>query len=249
MERVNSILVGAPRQGKTYWGEKTLIEYAKNGGCSVVYNVGRITDFSRFIPVEIMTVGEYRNLWERWNRKSMAQFDIPKEINFFKSGGKLYHIKDFPRLFAGKCVKIERVLNTGNQRNEDYFLSSIYRYFYNTCLMFDDCRTIFRKGLSSEMIGLLSRINHAGKHNCKNSELVGIDTILTYHGFDTVNNETYQYINKVIQFRTSSMPFLKIDNAELEDVIEQNYQSLKKSEKYSHFEYDIFTESNHFFKP
>jgi len=249
MERVNALLVGAPRQGKTFYGEKQLIEYAKNGGCSIVYNVGRPTDFKNFIPVEIMTVQEYRDMWERKMRKRMPTFDIPKSIDFFKVAGNIYHLKDFCKLFAGKCVKIERVLSSGNFRNEDYFIASIYKYFYNAFLMIDDCRTIFRKGLSSEMVGLLSRVNHCGKSVAPNTDLIGIDTMLTYHGFDTVNTETYQFVNKLVQFATLSVPSTRIDNPEIEQVISENYAELRNAEKYSHFEYDPFTNENIYFKP
>ena len=249
MERINALLVGAPRQGKTYFGEKKLIEYAKSGGCSVVYNVGRPTDFKRFISVEIMTVQEYKRLWEKKEGRMMKTFDVPNEVSFFKYNGSIYHLQDFSRLFAGKCVKIERVLNSGNYRNEDYFIAAIYRYFYNTFVMFDDCRTIFRKGLSSEMVGLISRINHAGKTIATDTKLIGIDLMLVYHGFDTVNVETYQFINLLVQFRTMFLPKMRIDNYEMEEVIERNYHSLKTTEKYSHFEFDLFTLNNTLFQP
>lgn len=249
MERINALLVGAPRQGKTYFGEKKLIEYAKAGGCSVVYNVGRPNDFARFIPVEIMTVQEYRDKWQAKNHKTMPTYDVPKEVKFFKHNGDIYPLSVFCQKFAGKCVKIERVLNSGFYRNEDYFLSAVYKYFYNTFLMIDDCRTIFRKGLSAEMVGLLSRINHCGKNLAPNTNLIGIDTMLTYHGFETVNVETYQFVNLLVQFRTMFLPRMRIDNFEMEEVIEQNYQALKDTPKYSHFEFDLFTLNNSLFKP
>ncbi len=249
MERINALLVGAPRQGKTYFGEKKLIEYAKAGGCSVVYNVGRPTDFQRFISVEIMTVQEYREMWQTKHRKIMQSFEVPKQVEFFKFNGKIYHLSQFCKLFAGKCVKIERVLNSGTFRNEDYFIAAIYKYFYNTFVMFDDCRTIFRKGLSSEMVGLISRINHAGKTIATDTKLIGIDLMLVYHGFDTVNVETYQFINLLVQFRTMFLPKMRIDNYEMEEIIESNYHALKTTEKYSHFEFDLFTLNNTLFQP
>lgn len=249
MERINALLVGAPRQGKTYFGEKKLMEYAKNGGCSVVYNVGRPTDFSRFIPVEIMTVQEYRDKWQAKHKKTMPTYDVPKEVFYYKFNGQVYHLSQFSQHFAGKCVKIERVLSSGFYRNEDYFIASIYKYFYNTFLMFDDCRTIFRKGLSSEMVGLLSRINHAGKTIAPKPELIGIETMLTYHGFDTVNEESYQFVNLLVQFRTLSSPKTRMDNPEIQEAIESNYHALKSTKRYSHFEYSPFEAANILFEP
>ena len=249
MERINSLLVGAPRQGKSVWGEKQLVEYAKNGGVSVVYNVGKPGDFERFFSVEIIDASKYKELWEKKHRRQMSNFDTPKEVNFFKFNNKVYHLSQFCKLFKGKCVKIERVLNKGNLRNEDFLIASIYKYFYNTLVMMDDCRTIFRKGLSSEMIGLLSRINHAGKEYAPRREMIGIDTILTYHGFETVNNETYQFVNLLVQFITLSAPSTGIDNPEIESQIRENYNELKQSQKYSHFEYDPFSGINTFFNP
>lgn len=249
MERINALLVGAPRQGKSHFGEEKLIQYARQGGCSVVYNVGKPQDFSKFLPVEIMTVQQYRDMWEIRHRKKMQTFEVPRRVEFFKFNGQIYHLSQFSKLFSGKCVKIERVLNDGMYRNEDYFIASVYNYFYNTFLMFDDCRTIFRKGLSSEMIGLLSRINHAGKNFAPNHDLIGVDTMLTYHGFNTVNVESYQLINLIIQFRTMFAPKARIENDEMEQAINENYERLKETEKYSHFEFDLFTLNNTFFKP
>lgn len=249
MERTNSILVGAPRQGKTYFGERQLIEYAKNGGCSVVYNVGRPGDFSKFIPVEIFSLQDFKIQYERKNRKKMANYEIPTDVDYFIFEGKTYHLKHFSKMFKGKCVKIERCFNSGSYRTEDLFIKSIYKYFYNTLLMMDDCRTIFRKGLSSEMLGLLSRINHAGKHIAPSNNLIGIDIILTYHGFDTVNTETYQFVNLLCQFKTMYLPSLSIDNDELSEIIESNFHKLKSAPMYSHFEIDTMSGRNDFFKP
>ena len=129
-ERTNALIVGAPRQGKSHYVEQKMIEYAKAGGCSVVYNAGKPSDFSHFLHVKIMTVRDMVKVWELKNGKRMRSNEIHQEISFFWFGGKLYHISQFCKMFSGKCVKIDRINDT-RFRSEDFFFEAVYRNFYN----------------------------------------------------------------------------------------------------------------------
>ena len=248
MERVAAIIVGAQRTGKTFFCEKQLESYARKGGVSVVYNVGRPGDFNKFISVSILTVDEWVEKYRIKNGKNPSFSEIPRKVEFFKIGEKVFPLKDFCKMFRGKCVKIERVIS-GKYRSEDFFISAIYKYFYNTFIVFDDCRVIFRRGLSSEMCGLLSRINHSGKQYAKKVENIGIDIALVYHYFKAINEESYAYANLVVQFSTVFAPKLPISADEIEPQVLENYQKLAESEKYCHIEYNLLTQENTFFGP
>lgn len=250
MERSNALVIGAPRQGKSYWLEKQAIAYAKKGGTSVVYNVGKPSDFSGFISVSIVTVSEYMEAKEASTGKRALKFNAPKRIGFFRIGEseKVYKIEDFCKLFRGKCVKIERIFDD-SYRSEDFFFDAVYMYFYNTFFIMDDCRTIFRNGFQKEICGLLSRINHAGKQSTNNSEKLGVDVALVYHGFNTVNPEAYQFINRICQFKTAFSPTLPANASELSQELETNYNKLDSLPKYSYCIYDIYGGESKFFQP
>ena len=171
----------------------------------------------------------------------MKTHHYPKGVDFFRFNGRVYHLKDFCKMFRGKCVKIERIIS--RTRSESFFFSAIYRYFNNAFVAFDDCRTIFARGVPPEMLGLMSRINHAGKSYCK-PENIGIDVALIFHGFKAVNPETYNYVNLIVQFRTVFEPTLPKDAEEIEPVILDNYAKLIDAKKYSNFEYDINAKIN-----
>lgn len=248
-ERKFGLFVGAPQNGKSFLAEKLLIQYARAGGCSVVYNNGRAKDFKDFIQVEILDLKEYKKIWEVKNRKIMRAIDLPRQVEWFrlKDRKELYHMKDFCKMFKGKCVKIERI-HEKVHRSEDFFIEAVYHYFYNSFVVFDDCRSIFRKGLTTEACRLFSSINHAGKKATQSEQVQGIDLGLIYHGFETVNDETYQWVNRLVQFYTVYEPQLPISSVQMKGAILENYATLNNARKYSHFEYDIYTQENEFFE-
>ena len=239
MERINALIVGAPRKGKSYYCERQLISYANSGGCACVYNVGRPADFADFLEVEILTPRDVVKIWQQKVKGKIPAYKHPSEITFFRYDGGVYHLKDFSRMFAGKCVKIERIFET---RAEGLFFEAIYKYFWNTFLVLDDVRAITRIGLSSELCQLLSRANHAGKL-AENPACYGVDIACVFHGFDSVNVEVYQFLNTVIQFQTAYPPELR-SNKVLERVLVSNYRRLNQSPPYTRIEYEIFNNKN-----
>lgn len=247
MERTNALIVGAQRAGKTFLAEKYLRQYAKSGGVGVVYNPGMPGDYSDFHSVQILSVDEYKNLWEIRNGKTMKQHEMPRVVEWFKYDGSYFHLNSFVQKFRGKCVKIERIIS--HSRSEAFFFNAVYKYFYDCFVAFDDCRTMFQRGLSPEMIGLMSRINHAGKQFAPNPENIGIDMALIFHGFKAVNPEAYSHVNLVIQFKTTFAPIMPNDAEEIEPTILDNYEKLKDAKKYSHFEYSIHKQENLFYLP
>lgn len=249
MERASVLIVGAQRAGKTYYIENELEMYAKGNGVGVVYKPGRPTDYVGFIEVEIITPEKYKELWERKNRKVMKTFDIPNSVDFFRIKGneKLFLLKDFPVLLRGKKVKIKRI--TDSLKSESYLFAAVSKYFYNCLFVIDDCSSVFRNGLSAQMRELASTINHSGGDNGA-GQLVGVDIAYIFHSFAGVNPEIYTFINRVVQFKTAFRPKnFPSDVEEIEQIIVENYEYLKKSEKYSRFEYNVHEQENQFFEP
>lgn len=236
MERKNTLIVGAPQKGKTFWAEKRAVEYAKNGGTAVAYNVGREKDFAKFISVSFITPEIRYSEMRSKGLKVRSKNDLPQRIDYFKINdtGKIYHVKDFCKLFKGKCVKIERLTSKGS--DERMFFKVIFEYFYNTLILFDDFRGVTRYGLGAEFITLVSRINHAGKKYAP-PEMTGVDIAYIYHSFDTVTEELFIYCNTAVQFFTAVEPEVK-GNSELERVFRDNYQFLRSAPKYSRCEID-----------
>jgi len=236
--RKSTIIVGAQREGKTYYAESVLTEYAKKGGVAVAYNVGRPSDFSRFISVSLITPDVAYTMAKKAGKK-IRMDDIPFEIGFFSVNERIYKIQDFCRLFRGKCVKIERL--NPNKREENLLFEAIYKYFYNAIIVMDDFRSVTRHGLSKEFIQLSSRQNHTGFKLGIPAEMCGIDMFIVYHAFSTVSVETYDYINSIVQFRTASPPDLKGNNDELQEVLTRNYSELRDMPKYSRIEVDTIS--------
>lgn len=249
MERRSALIVGAQRAGKTFLIEKELKQYAASGGVSVVYKPGRPTDYVGFDELELLTPEEYKEIWEKKNRKVMPKYEIPNRIDWFRFKGEreLFHLKDFPKMFKGRCVKIKRVFSS--LRSEGLFFGAISRYFFNCFVVIDDCSSVFRHGLPAEMRELATTINHSGGDN-NAGKGVGVDIAFIFHTFNGVNPEIYGYVNLIIQFKTVFRPNnIPREVEEIEEIIVSNYEYLKKAEKYSHFEYYPHEQENTFFEP
>ena len=246
MERKGTIVVGAPRHGKTYFSERAGMAYAKAGGTSVAYNVGMPKDFASYISVSLITPAvKVEMIKEKGGKAKLS--DMPQVIEFFKINEteKIYHLKDFCKIFKGKCVKVER-LNPQYQE-ERMFFKVIFRYFYNTLVILDDFRAMTRNGMPSEFIELTSRQNHCGK-NYATGDAVGVDLIYIYHSFQYVPPEMYTTANSIVQFKTQVEPFAK-DNDELDELLKNNYKILRDAEKYSRFEIDTLSMEQKLFTP
>ena len=245
-ERRSALIIGAQRAGKTFLIEKELNAYAKAGGVSVVYKPGRPTDYADFLQVEILSVEKFVELWEFRNKKTMKRFERPNRVEWFriKDKSELYHLKDFCRMMKGRKVKIKRIFDS--PQSEAFFWAAVSKYFFNCFFVIDDCTSVFRHGLPAQMRELATTINHCGGDNGAGAA-VGIDIAYIFHTFAGVNPEIYGYVNLVIQFRTVFRPNnIPPDVEEIEETIASNYEALKTSKKYSHFEYYTHEEENIF---
>lgn len=248
MERKSTIVVGAPRRGKTFYSEQQAIAYAKRGGTAIAYNVGRPSDFRQFIGIELITPRK-RQMLAREQGIIIKDRDIGTAITHFRhiDSGKIYKAEDFMKVCKGKCIKMER-LNPAFQEERMFFVF-IYKYLYNCLLIMDDFRAVTRNGLSSEFLQLNSRQNHTGKEYAPNENLIGVDIFFIYHSFQTVAQEMYTYTNSMVQFYTTNPPKLINDNPELFKMLNENYGQLKDAPKYARFEIDSIEYEQIYVKP
>ncbi len=230
--RLNLIIAGAPRSGKTYYAEKLANNYANSGRIVLAYNVGLSGDFSDFEEVEFLDKIDTSKLLDKVKRQSYL---FNPEIRLFKYKGKVYDMKYFVDVCKGKRLKSYRI---ADQQSEDLFFLSIYKYIKNCLIIFDDIRPVFRSGLKRGSINLFSRINHTGLQSKNTSAKNGVDVVLIFHNLDKVNSELYDYATHLIAFYCTRKSN-KIGNEELECILDDVFEQLKSAEKYTYFEVDI----------
>ena len=250
----NCILIaGLKRHGKTYYTEQKAKAFARSGGCSIAYNVGNPSDFKDFLPVELLTPIEYYKRAKKLGIK-IKPTNVPDEINFFIVQNKVYHIKDFRKILAGKCVKINGLHNKSKSffpSENDMFCEAIYKYFYDCFIIFDDNARYTKHGISANMEAILSRNSHCGFDNPNASGNFGVSIALIYHGLDLCPVDFYDYITHIVLFKLQTPPKLIKGGYELSKVCEASYYWLKDNPKYSRVEIDtiMLTAKEFIFKP
>jgi hypothetical protein len=228
--RKSVLLAGLEQTGKTYFSEQYANAYTKVGGTALIYNVGKDSDFSGAEVCEPLQNDEI-SLYERDKIKK----SLIRSTNYFQlfrdeRTSKIYHFKDFCKVYKGKKVKIYRC------KNERLLFKSFFMHLYSTLIILDDNRASTRHGLGHELIELCSRKNHAGVRHCGNRKQ-GVDLFFIYHNLDTVPGELYDYITHAVLFRLNRMPEKShFGNPEFFEAIEGAYLRLKELPKFSRAE-------------
>lgn len=227
----SALLAGLEQTGKTYFAEKYAQLHAKRGGVSVIYNVGKDSDFASAEicePVQNEEIALYLSKEKKVLAKSSQKFIAFRD----EKTGKVVPFQNFCRFYAGKMVKIYRC------KNERLLFKSFFTYLYNTVIIFDDNRATTRHGLSHEMIELCSRKNHAGAKYANGKQ--GVDLFFIYHNLDTVPGELYDYITHAVLFRLNRMPEKShFGNPEFFEAIGAAYSKLKDMPRFSRAEISL----------
>lgn len=237
------LVVGAPRQGKTYWSEKMANIFAKSGGTSIAYNVGMYRDFSDFKNTKLITPKEVFEM-QRIRTGKKPDF-VDNEIIIYQDVDteKYFNCSDFSRINQGGKIKIERLASLKEER---LFYNFIYKNIYNSLLILDDARAMTRNGMPREMCELFSRANHCGK---KYTDNPGCNIISIYHDFGTVPGEMFFYCTHLVQFKTTMQPTRNNIDPLVYEKIQENYQKLKELPMYSRIETEVFSMKSHIFSP
>ena len=229
--RLNIIVAGAPRSGKTFYAQKLADKYSKKGKGILAYNVGLHSDFDEYEEIEFMDKYDTSKFLDK--KQKRIYFERP-EIRLFKYRGKIYDMKYFYQISKGKKLKAYRIADA---QSEDLLFISLYKYAKDMLIIFDDIRPVFRAGLKKGSINLFSRINHTGLLSKDTAAKNGVDIILIFHNLDKVNSELYDYATHLVTFYCTRRG--EVDNSSLNDVIEEAYNDLKTCEKYTRYEINI----------
>lgn len=229
--------IGAERAGKTYHAQKLAEKYHKKGGTIFAYNVGKPSDFPspEYEEIEILNFGEH--LQKIKSKEKRKLYKMYRTIYLFRYRGKIYHFKNFNTMFKGKKVKMYRVV-----RNlESPLFLAIFKYVSNTLLILDDCKAMFRSGLSDQHIQLFNRKNHTGRESeLISSRAKGLDVLCLFHHLDHVPSELWDYTQYVIFLRFVMKPkFHKFENEKLKNIFINIQNRLLKSPKYTALQVDV----------
>ena len=232
--RFFNIISGLEQSGKSYYAAKLAKLYHRRGGIVLVYNPGRLEDYSDYEEIEIVSTAQTAALFAG-KRERSAYLRNPA-ILFFRMGGKYYKMRDFVKTLSGKKAFSLRI---PNRDDENRFFQSLNWYAYNTLVLLDDCRPIFRSGLRDGHIQFLNSKAHAGKKAsipALNGNR-GLDVIAIFHNLDKVNGELFDYATHITLFAQNQLPDAKtVDNTEYYQEVKKAFFELKKLPMYSAIE-------------
>ena len=235
--RILGIIAGAPRTGKTFFAE-TMCSYVtkSTGKPTLVYNRGLPTDYESFEKVDFLTINQTAAFIQKRKGNYKAYLDRPR-ILFFSYNRKIYPVEYFSTVLHGKCVVMRR------HENEKELYRAISEKIGGIQLILDDAKKLFRYGLSDEAITLFDRINHAGENNKKVSTY-GNDIYVMFHSLDAVNEIIFDYATHLFLTRAVNTPDLsKIKIPGLNEAIKKAYNELRKDEKFTLYQVEIFSEN------
>lgn len=229
--RFFNIISGLEQSGKSFYAAKVSKLYNAKGGIVFCYNPGRLEDYADYEEIQVLGAQDTAGMIIDKHRRR-AYIRNP-QIEFFQVRGKRYRMKDFVRVMAGqKCYS----LRIPNRQDESSFFKALNWYAYNTLVVLDDCRPIFRSGLNEGHIQFFNSKNHAGKLSSLppvNGQR-GLDVIGIFHNLDKVNGELYDYATHITLFAQNQLPDPRtVDNSDYYKEIEKAFHELKTLPQYS----------------
>jgi len=222
------IVVGAMRSGKSFFCNEYLREYIEAGGCGIVYNLGKNTDFEAAEQATLYSGGEHEECLgkEQWD----GSFDLyTPGVATVK---KPLQFKKFNIEHVGKAFKCYRIADRATERA---FVKSFYRYCSNTLLILDDTVPVFRHGINEEFYTLFSRINHSGeRHLAANWKSAGADIILIYHSLNHIREDMFDFVTDIVCFKYEMEPDWKvIKNDSIRNKLKESFKFLSSAPQYS----------------
>ncbi len=232
------LVVGRQRGGKSYWTNELLKRYTAAGGCGLVYNLGRQSDFSAAQVANFRSFKEEgRAIKVKGGKEALKEYKEDRRILNYIRKGKVYSFKNFIVDNAGKALKFTRK----SQQETHSVLEEFFLYAPYTLFVFDDCKYYFRGGPPSESMELLTRINHVGgAAPVKSWQDGGADVVLIFHAIDHVNPQLWDLATHLVYFSENRKPDVsKIRNPELESIILKAWDILDKAPLYSYSVTDL----------
>jgi hypothetical protein len=230
MNRRLFIIIGAQRSGKSFFSNELIKKYLAAGNSSIIYNLGRPTDFEAAREIFLMSEKQHiKIIGKDWRNEP--------EFLFYEDEGQIKDFRNFCKDNTKKAVKAARL----DLSQERLFFESFYYYVSNCLLILDDARAIFRNGVKAEFLNIFSRLNHTGRNNpVKNFRAAGSDVIVIFHSLDHVNKELFDYATHLINFKYAMKPdFDRVENQQIRSELKKSFEALEKAPKYSYTITDI----------
>lgn len=241
-------LVGAPRSGKSYFANQRILDAKAAGLSTIVYNLGRQSDFSNAKPGALLGINEHLKILEKVEKKTLrtklGSDELPgtktyarnPDLLFYKLYGHpkadtMHRFKEVRKEQHADAVKFPRA----EKKLEPVFFELVFQYFPRGLLIIDDCKNMFKEGLSAEEIQLFSRANHVGAGQLYPGFGYGCDIIFIAHSIDDINPQLFAYVNTYVMFQALNRPnFKNLENPPLEATLSKCFEELKTAPKYSY---------------
>lgn len=247
-KRQRCLIIGNQRGGKSYWFSRMANVYMQNQGSVFVYNYQGedFPDYYEIMPLDFMEMEEY--IISKKDKMEQKRFKRRPYISHFWYEGIIYPFSDFNRIFCGCGVKSLGMFDA----SEDRALHICLKNYVSNCWMAtDDGRGFFRHGTQKEHINFYSTSDHHGALSSKvDSRKKGMDTAIMFHHPDHVNPDFWVYSTKLILFKvTGNVTLKKVEEPQLEKIINYCIGELQKKPDYSYFEVGIKTLDYQFHEP
>ncbi len=209
------IIVGQEQSGKSFFSYQKGLEYIAHKGICLVYNDnGNPTNYSGFETVEFLKKEEHKRYFTK------EDFDRINQLILFRYKNKVYHVRDFNRLFESRGVKMFR------HEEEKLLFPTIHKYVGRCLFVFDDAREVFRYGVSGEIGSFISRKNHSAKGK-------GMDIVIQFHSFNEINRQLFGISDGIIVFDNTGGEQLKSEDEQIIKNIKEANKRIKLMPKYS----------------
>lgn len=247
-KRERCLIVGNQRGGKSYWFGRMANVYRQNQGSVFVYNYQGedFPDYYEIAPLDFQEMEEY--IIPSLSKMDQKRFKKWPWISHFWYEDVIYPFSDFNRIFCGCGVKAMGMFDS----HEDRAFHMCMKKYVSCCWMAtDDCRGFFRHGVQKEHINFYSTSDHHGAMSSKiDTRKKGTDTAMMFHHPDHVNGDLWVYSTKLILFKvTGNVTLKKIDEPQLQEVINYAIKDLGKKPDYSYYEIGIKTLDYQFHEP
>ena len=246
--RERLLITGNQRGGKSYWFSKMANLYMQNQGSVFVYNYQGedFPDYYEITPLTFLEMDEY--IISRLSKMEQKKIKKNPWISHFWYNDIIYHFADFNRIFCGCGVKSLGMFSS----HEDRALHLCAKNYLSCCwFAVDDGRGFFRHGVHTEHINFYSTSDHHGKLSTKiDSRGKGNDTAIMFHHPDHINSDHWVYSTKLILFKvTGNVSLKKIEEPQLQRIINDAIEDLNKCPPYSYYEIGIKTLESQFHQP
>ena len=229
------LIIGKQQSGKSTFTAQLASDYCKAGGAALIYNIPRPTDFAQFAESWFLDADDHLDFIEnRFGKEAAKKYKKRPIFRYYRDQkGAVRDMKNYFADWKGQGLKFPLSDMT------NLFCETVLKYVYNTFIVFDDARILFRNGVDKKILGLFTQINHTGKRSHYDKYNYGSDIALVFHSLDQVNKELFHLATHIVQFRTEIAPqWQEIGNPALERELRRGFEALRGAPPY----YKILTD-------